>query len=258
MASDTSANAWIARPKPNPDARARLFCFPFAGGGVSAFATWWQQLPEEVELCPVQLPGRENRLSEPPVACLATLAETLAEVLERTLDRPYFFFGHSLGAVLCFEVARRLRQRAAPHPLRLFLSARCAPNLSDPRPPLHPLPETEFWAELHRRYGLVSAAFAQSAELKAIFLPILRADFQLIETYKYRPDRPLACPLTVFGGAQDDIPLAQLQAWEDHTSNGLTLRMLPGQHFFLQTSRNALLKAVTEALRTDLARLDAG
>src|SRR5438552_2333015 len=146
-------DTWVLRPRPDPRARLRLFCFPYAGGGASQFRTWAEGLPPEVELCPVQLPGREGRLRETPFTRIAPLVAALVTALRGYLDTPYAFFGHSLGALVGFELARALRRTGGPGPRGLLVSAYRAPDLPDPDPPLHLLSSPAFWDELRRLNG---------------------------------------------------------------------------------------------------------
>ena len=196
--------------------------------------------------------GRENRLKEAPFTDLSRLVTTLCEVLEPELSPPFAFFGHSMGATIAFEMARQLRRRRSPSPVRLFVSARVAPHVQDPRPPLHLLPQNVFWSELQDRYGSYSAFVSQDDQLKALFFPLLRADLQLTETYAYRDESPLTCPITVFGGRQDDLRSEQLEAWNKYTEAPCDVHMFPGDHFFLKNQRDSLVKAISSHLLQDL------
>src|SRR5690606_30530844 len=146
---------WVSRPAPRDGARLRLFCFPSAGGGASQYRLWAQSLPMDVELCPVLLPGREARMREAPARRLAPLAEALADGLSPLFDIPFAFFGHSMGALLAFELARQLRRRGGPQPAHLFVSGRRAPQLPDPDGTLHTLGDAAFVREvLPRHHGI--------------------------------------------------------------------------------------------------------
>lgn len=235
--------------KPNPIARLRLFCFPYAGVGSSLFCTWSNGLPQHVHVCPIQLPGRENRLTEPPFTRLAPLAQKLAGVLRPYLDIPFAFFGHSMGGLIGFELARELRRRDGPLPVHLFVSGRPAPQLSNQAAHMYRLPEPAFVSELRRRYNGIPDFVLQSEELTRLFLPILRADVELIETYAYTSEQPLDCPITAFGGLQDgNVTRETLAAWQAQTNGSFNLRMFPGDHFYLNDARETLLRAISQEL----------
>jgi surfactin synthase thioesterase subunit/NAD(P)-dependent dehydrogenase (short-subunit alcohol dehydrogenase family)/acyl carrier protein len=220
-ARDISGN-WLVCPQPKPDARLRLICFPFAGGGASAFSDWGELLPDDIELCIVQMPGREERLREPLLTDMSELVDQLAEQLQTFTDKPYAFFGHSMGAIVCYELARRLRETNAAMPSHLLLSARAAPQLQEVSE-LRYLDGDAFIARLHELYGAVPDAIRKSAELQEIFLPILHADVTLLETYKVTPGEPLNCDITVFGGADDPaISANRLAGWKQCTSAGFS------------------------------------
>jgi medium-chain acyl-[acyl-carrier-protein] hydrolase len=245
-------NSWVICSGSNSQARLRLFCFPYAGAGPSIFRTWSNYLPEGVEVCRVHLPGRESRLRELPFGQLSLLVEVLARVLKPYLSMPYVFFGHSVGALVAFELARQLRKQYGLGPTHLFVSGRGAPQIPDPDPPIHQLPDAEFMEELGRRYDGIPEAVRQDAELMELLRPILRADVMLSETYRYTDDARLACPISSFGGVQDRTTLEELDAWRAQTSGAFRLRMFPGDHFFINTARNDLLRAVAEDLEHSL------
>lgn len=248
-----AGNSWIVVRKANPWANLRLFCFPYSGAGASMFTKWVEKLPSTVELYAVQLPGRETRLVEPLFTRLPPLVEaTAAALLPHLADKPFAFFGHSMGALLAFELARYLRrtQRAADglQPVHLFVSGHTAPQLGQRKPPIHALPEAEFVAEL-RRYNGTPEEVLQHAELRQLLLPILRADFALYETYVYTPDPPLDCPISVFGGMQDeDVPQEGLEPWRGQTRAAFSLQMFPGDHFFVNSTQNHFLPTLAQQL----------
>ena len=244
-------DCWITRRKPNPQARIRLFCFPYAGAGIAIFRAWPDGLPADVEVCPVQLPGRGTRLMEPPFTRLSPLIHALAQALFPLLDKPFAFFGHSLGALVSFELARQLRRHYALQPVRLFVSADRAPQIPNRDPPVHSLPEGEFLLELNRLKGTPREVL-EDEELRQIMLLLLRADFAVYETYRYLTEPPLNCPISAFGGLQDErIIRGDLEAWRDQTCASFSLRMFPGDHFFLNTTQPALLQALAQELRGD-------
>lgn len=244
-----NGNPWFAHVALDPAAKLRLFCFPHAGGGASTFRDWSNGLPPSVEVWPIQPPGRETRMLETPFTQLMPLAQAIEQALRAYLDKPFAFFGHSMGARVCFEVARLLRQRGGPLPVGLFVSADRAPQLPDPNAPLHVLPEEEFIAELRRLNGTPESVL-QCAELMRVLLPLLRADLTLIETYVYQAQAPLDCPISAMGGSQDpEANRMELDAWREQTRGSFTLRMFPGDHFFLASSKMAVLAALSQDLR---------
>lgn len=246
----TATDSWFVRFRPAPEADLRLFCFAYAGGGASAFRTWPDGLPGGVEVCAVQLPGHESRIREDAHRHVGPLVSALAEVIGPLLDRPFAFFGHSMGALIAFELARELRRTSRPQPVRLSPAAFRAPQLPNPNIRIHHLPE-EMLTVVLRGEGVPEQVLA-NAELMAALLPTLRADFELCDTYSYRDEAPLGCPLSIFGGL-DDVRVAapDLQGWRDHTTAGSSVSMLPGSHFFLHTAQDALLAALAQDLESD-------
>jgi medium-chain acyl-[acyl-carrier-protein] hydrolase len=240
---------WLVMPKPSPNAGVRLFCFPYAGGGASIYRRWPESFPPNVEVCPVQLPGRENRLRESPYTSIAPLVRDIAQALGPYFDRPFAFFGHSMGALISFELTRLLRREGRPLPVRLFLSGRHAPHLIGRDSVTYNLPEDELIEELKCLQG-TPAEVLEHPELMRLILPLLRADFEVCQTHEYEPEPPLECPITIFGGLQDqEVPREDLEVWSQHTAHGSTLRMLPGDHFFINSSRQLLCLAVARDLQ---------
>lgn len=230
----------------------RLFCFPYGGGGAAAYRLWSDGLPPDIEVCRIQLPGRENRLRERPLTRLSPLVQALVEILRPYQDMPFSFFGHSVGALISFELARQLRKRDGLSPAHLFVSAFRAPQIPRRDPPIHQLPDAEFVKEVRRRYDGIPGVVLQDMEMMQLMLPVLRADMTIYDTYVYANEPPLDCPISAFGGLQDyRVRQEDLAAWRDQTRSSFTLRMFPGNHFFLQSGRELLLQAVSQ----ELARL---
>ncbi len=244
-------NPWLANASLRTDSKLRLFCFPYSGAGASIFRPWVGNLPAEIEVCPLRLPGREDRLGEAPFTSILPLARTLANALLPDLDRPFAFFGHSLGALVAFEVARYLKACMSVQPAHLVVSAHAAPHLPHSTPPIHALPEDQFLEKIRELNGTSEAVLA-CAELRQIILPILRADFTACETYTFVPGEALDCPISAFGGLQDAcLTRAGLEAWRIHTRGTFKLRMFPGDHFFI--NKDPLM--VTEVLSRELYHL---
>lgn len=240
-------SSWIVRRSPRAGARMRLYCFAHAGGGSLAFHPWTSEPWPEIEVCAVQLPGRENRLREPAVGEVGPLLERLVAALLPTLDRgPFAFFGHSLGALLAFEVTRALRRRGAPLPRLLIAAGRAAPSHGGAAHRLSAIADDDqFVRAVQSYYGGIPPALLAERELLALIAPILRADLKLAEHYEYRAEPPLPVPIRAFGG--DDDPAVDEQAlrdWSAETTAGFGVQRFPGGHFFVQESRGALLRAI--------------
>ncbi|HSU14809.1 thioesterase II family protein [Longimicrobium sp.] len=255
MSTQPAKDPWIQRPRPRPEARLRLLLLPHAGGGASMFRGWTDALPPDVEVCPVQLPGRENRMMEKAFDRMDPLVETLAGVLERWRDLPYAVFGHSNGAAVGFELARRARRTGTPGPVHLFASGRRAPDIPSRLPDVAALPDAEMIEELSRLGG-IPREVTQHPELMQLLLPLLRADMALIETYEFREEPPLPIPITVYTGLSDPrVTMDEAEAWARHTAAGYRIRTFPGDHFYLAGGSGSVLAALSADLRGVIAGL---
>ncbi len=252
--SSFSDGRWFVVPRRLGNPRLRLFCFPYAGGGAFAFRKWAERVPHGVELCGVQLPSREGRFKEPAYTRLTDLVRDLAEVVGTATDVPFAFFGHSMGALVAFALARELRRANVSGPELLLVSGRRAPQRPDPDPPIHALPLPEFLQELRELNGTPEAIF-RDEELLQLLVPILRADFEVCETFEYEHERPLDCPIAAFGGTVDpDVAREDLEAWAEQTTASFSLRMFPGDHFYFVNRPAALLDEVARHLEIVGAR----
>lgn len=241
-----TSNPWVSYPNPNPDAKLRLFCFPYAGGSGHVFSSWKDKLPCDVELGLIQLPGRGARIAEQPFTDIYQLVEELAIGLLPELNKPFAFFGHSMGAVLGFELARFLRRKQVTAPRVLFAAGRSAPQMVNARLPMYNLPKAQFIEKIRELNG-TDAGVLNSPELMDLLLPALRADFQMCETYCYRKQLPLEFPISVFGGADDgNVEQDALLAWREQTTKNFEYHWLPGDHFFLHSSRAQLLQILAK------------
>lgn len=242
------AERWLAYREANPRARLRMFCFPYAGGGASAYRGWGTSLPAEVEVCPVQLPGREGRLREPPFTRSDEMISTVAEALTPWFDLPFVFFGHSMGAMIGFELTRALRREGRTLPLHLFVSGRRAPQLPARDEPIHDLPEPEFIERLRELNGTPEEVL-QHAELMKLLTPLLRADFAVNETYEWIEEPPVDVGISAFGGLADvDVSRDDVEAWSIQTRGRFRMRMMPGDHFFLHPQKDLILESVARDL----------
>lgn len=240
---------WFSSPRPNPGASLRLFCFPYAGGNAAIYRGWPRLLPAEIEVYTAQLPGRGKRIKETPYTDPMTLVGAMAESILPYLDKPFAFFGHSMGAMLSFELARRLRNARAPRPLHLFVSGCRALQLPPTRGSRYDLPAQEFIEELRHLKGTPPEVLAHP-ELMELMLPLLRADFSIVETYRYSPGPPLDCSLTVVGGLEDaDVSRSDLEAWRELSAFSCNVLTIPGDHFFINTMSSLLLEIIARELQ---------
>lgn len=245
---------WLQCHEKKSAARGRLFCFPHAGGGASAFRTWSLEMPPDLELCPVQLPGRESRLTEQLPSSLGLLIQKLTQGLRPYFDRPFALFGHSMGALLVFEFARALRRQRLVEPIHVFISGHRAPHLPDRHAPIHALARPALINRI-RIFGGTPEEVWASEELRSLILPAIRADLHLCETYRYVPEAPLTCPLAAYCGRNDPyVDREELAAWRDHTSAEFSLRLLPGDHFYLRAERQRLVHDVVGRVKQALQR----
>jgi medium-chain acyl-[acyl-carrier-protein] hydrolase len=248
MSRPDRSDRWIQRPRPVPDARLRLFCLPHAGGGATTFRGWADALPEDVDVCLVQLPGRENRIREPPFDAWEPLVHAMADAIEPLLDTPYAVFGHSTGAMLGFELARTLRAGGRPEPVHLFASGRPAPHLPRTSRTTYHLPDDEIIREL-RALGGVPDEVLEHRELMEFLLPLLRADLAVNERYAFPGGDPLDAPITGYAGQDDPrAPPGEMEAWREQTRGRFRLRVFPGGHFYFRTGLAAVLRCLSEDL----------
>lgn len=247
-------NPWLHTFTPGAGTALQIFCFPYAGGSAMVYRDWARGLPAGCKVTAIQLPGRGPRMREPPATLLPQIIEELAPALLPHLDAPFVFFGHSMGAIISFELARRLRRAGVRGPRKLFVSGAVAPQLRSTRKPLHALPHEELIEELKRLNGTPREVL-EHPELLELMLPLLRADFSVCDTYEYVEGAPLDCPITVFGGLDDtSATRAGLEGWREQTTASCTLRVLPGDHFFLHSQQTLLLRL----LASELHQLTAG
>jgi len=240
-------NPWIVPHRQTTAARVRLVCFAHAGAGSQVYFGWPRRLPAEIDVWAILPPGHERRLREPLPWQLDALADGAADALRSRLDGPYALFGHSLGALVAFETARRLRDDVG-EPVRLFVSGRGGPRLPLSRPPMHRLPEAEFLQRLREFDGMPEAVL-RTPELLSLLMPILRADMGAYETYQYTAESPLDCPISAYGGSDDpQVDRNQLEAWQAETTGPFEVRQFSGTHFYLHEQPQPLLRTLCEQL----------
>lgn len=246
-------NRWIADK--NADGEVRLFCFAHAGGGSSFFRPWMKPLAPEIAVTPVVLPGREARWREPAYTSMELLIEPLCDAVMPFIDRPFALFGHSMGAVVAYEVARQLTFNPLGPPICLFVSARRAPHLSAQRPPIYNLPTDQFLAQIEQLNGTSSSILRESALLQAL-LPSLRADFELNDTYSPLLKARLSLPISAFvGGCDQLVGAGEMRRWGELTTGEFSLRIFDGDHFYLAGDRPDVLAAIRQDIRRAAQRM---
>ncbi|MGE7437927.1 thioesterase II family protein [Kitasatospora sp. NPDC001175] len=228
-----------------PQAATRLFCIPYAGGGASAFRGWAAALPADIEPWAVQLPGREDRLGTPPLNRMGEVLNALVPAVIPHLDRPFAFFGHSMGALVAWRLTCSLQRMEAGSPIRLFVSG-CVPPQAREATAYHEGPDEELVEKL-RSWSATPEAVLADPELMHLLLPMIRADLAVVETYRFTGGPLLNCPVTAFGGTEDEGGAA-LPGWGELTVGGFDLRMFPGGHFFLHSARPAVLAEISGRL----------
>lgn len=249
MTAKKTANSWLAFHKPKPYAKLSLFCFPYAGGAATLFQSWSQYLPETIEVCPVQLPGRGHRLSEPRFTNVGPLVQAAAVGLRPFIDKPFAFFGHSMGALVSFELARLLRREGRTQPSHLFVSGCSAPQFGLRTQPIYNLPDPKLIDELRRLNG-TAQEILDHPELMQLMLPIIRDDLTVCQTYKYAPEPRLDCGITAFGGLQDPgVTTEDVDAWRQQTTSTFSIRMLEGDHFFVHSALPKVLQIISESCK---------
>jgi medium-chain acyl-[acyl-carrier-protein] hydrolase len=245
-----SSDSWWVVNNPVPRSPLRLLCIPHGGANASIFRSWHLALPKEVEVYGIQLPGHGNRISEPLFTALPDIVAHLGPALAPLLDRPFAFFGHSMGALIGFEISRWLRRYRQISPVHLFVSGRRAPQMPNPEPPSYLMDDLDFLCEIRKLNGTPPEILAEP-ELLTLILPILRADTQVCETYQYINEAPLSCPITAFRGLADgEDSMSRMVGWREQTINRFSCRSLPGDHFFIHSSERELLTL----LRVELSR----
>lgn len=246
----TSRNVWFPFTKFSLHARVRVFCLPYAGGNAAVYRPLMEHMPADIEVCPIELPGRATRIREQPFSHGSLLTSAIVQALRPHLDRPYAIFGYSLGALLALEVARQLRREQRPLPVHLFVAARHAAHLPSPHPTRYMRTDDELVDEL-RTMGGTPAEVLENEEILKFLLPFLRADFTVDDKYEHKPDPPLPCPITAFGGLEDPgVPRDTLEAWRIHSSGPCRVYLYPGGHFFINQNWGPMAQVLSSALQT--------
>jgi surfactin synthase thioesterase subunit len=235
-------NDWLPGAGPAPDSTLRLFCFPHAGGAASLFRSWTQDPPPGLAVCPVQLPGRESRFGQPFATGITDLVPDLAAALRPWLDVPFALLGNSMGALIAFELARHLRREAGPEPVRLIVGGAEAPGAERHWPRLSDLPDVLFGRAMQERHGGIPDLILTDPQLRAIYLPLLRADMGLVEDYRLTPGPMLSCPVSAYVGAADhSVRRSEVDGWGAVTSGPFDAAVIDGDHFAIVEHRDLII-----------------
>jgi medium-chain acyl-[acyl-carrier-protein] hydrolase len=252
-----TSRSHVQRSSPNPDARLKLFCFPYAGGSAAVFRPWSRAASSDVEICAIQYPGHGHRYQERSCTRIAEIVHGLVSTVSSEMDRPSAFFGHSMGALVAYELARELHRRGGPRPLVLFLSARAGPAVKRTRTALHLLSGRALQDALRRMDG-TPPEILENDDLMDLVEPLLRADFEACYTYEHARHPILDIPVHALGGVGDhDTPRAQLAGWADVVQAPVAVRMFTGGHFFIHECPADVISYLITELKTALAAVGA-
>ncbi|TQV87406.1 thioesterase II family protein [Aliikangiella coralliicola] len=246
---------WFLRPRPRPNAKIKLLCFPYAGGNASTYLSWVNYLPDTIDLIAVQPPGRSSRMLEAPYSEMTPLIDDLVIDFSQMIDRPYLVFGHSLGSKIAFELMLRCQAMNIRLPEHFIASGSRAAYLSSREDAIYDLPDNELVAELKSLNG-TPKEILENDELMELCLPLLRADFKIADTY-CASRKILNTKITVLGGSEDHlITLSDLQCWENLFTHSANVYMISGDHFFIESNKPAVLRQVIKVAKSVLDNLE--
>lgn len=244
-----SASSWLSFPNSNTEADLRLFCFPYAGGGAHIFHPWQEKMSSRIEICTVQMPGRGARFTDKPHSDYKTVINELVPVMSGFMDKPYALFGHSMGTLLAYELAQAMQSRGLPQPVHLFVAGRRAMHIGPFGELTHELTDEFLIGRLRKLKGTPDEVL-DNRELMNLILPAIRADFKLCDSYRYNErHQKLTVDITAFEGVNDfKAQGADISAWQELTLGNFQSRQLPGDHFFIHSSEQALVRLIDDEL----------
>lgn len=256
-----NSSKWTMSFKPNPRARMRLFCVPYAGAGASVYRDWHASIRADVEVVGIQLPGRENRFSEPLLGSIDEIVAQLIGVICEQSDKPFVLFGHSMGALVSFELTRAIQRLGGLAPRHLIVSGTRAPSRPRRDEPIHQLDDDAFLEKI-KCFNGTPTSLLQDVELMKLFTPLLRADFGVAESYRYEDRGPIWCPVTVLGGDEDEgVALEDLHAWPTVCRSSCDRHVFRGDHFFIHKHKAQIIDLINGVfdglLSTSRGRTDA-
>ncbi len=229
--------------------KIKLFCLPYAGGSANVYVNWRRNLANNIELCPVELAGRGRRYDDSFYEDIDAAVEDIYKTLEtQILNTKFALYGHSMGSILAFELSHRLQERLGVLPKHIFFSGHSAPDVPSRDKKMHLLPDEKFKHEL-LSLGGTPKEILEEEELLELFLPMLRADFKIIENYLYKDRKSkLNCDITVLNGKQDDLTLKEITEWRKHTDKHCKIIMFSGGHFFINDNGEDIVKIINDTL----------
>ncbi|WP_410984479.1 thioesterase II family protein [Bacillus cereus] len=227
--------------------KIKLFCIPFAGGSAVVYSKWKKLMAPFIEVNEVELAGRGRRMNEPLIENMEEMVEDIYYSIKDYITEPYAIFGHSMGGLLTYELCHKLQKEGYPDPVHVFVSGRKAPQLKARRKIIHDLPNEEFISEILKYDGMDKSIF-ENKELADIFLPILKADFKLIETYEFNaPFNLLNSDISVFHGIDDKaVDFEELSHWSEVTKKESKIYTFPGGHFFINEYTEQVVNKINE------------
>lgn len=226
----------------------KLLCFPYAGGTSAIYAKWKRHISKEIELCPIELAGRGKRYEAPLYNSLDEVIEDVYNVIKNDIDNDYAFFGHSMGCLIAYELAHKIQKLGKDSPSHIFFSGKRAPHTQRVSNDIYLLPDEEFKNEI-LSLGGTPKEILEHKELYELFIPILRADFKVNDTYEYvEPESKLDCNITVLNGKEDKITLNEIIGWKQHTSKDCKIYMMDGGHFYLNDKYEDIIKIINHTL----------
>lgn len=253
----TMKNQWFITGQAE-SAYARLICFPYAGGGAGVYQSWQKYLPEQLDLCRCLLPGREMRLSEAPISSLSELIAELEVHILPLLNKPTVFFGHSMGALIAFELCLALQKKGHALPNALVLSARRPPHLPNIRPNIHHLSDDDFLDAIQKLGGMPDEVIREK-ELLELVMPVIRADFCMLENYSYSEQSKVDCPIIAIGGIDDIyVPVNDLAKWRHHSRTGFSMQTFSGGHFYIKDQQDGVIGLLEKIFTEHVMQNDNG
>lgn len=250
MNTQKTKTRWFRDFNPNATSRMSLYCFPYGGSGPSIFREWPEQIASGFEVTGILYPGHESRVMEPLMDDIVAIAKALLPHIAPRLERPFAFFGHSMGALISFELTRLLSAEHDLVPEHIFMSGAGGPHIVTEEP-IHQLPDDEFLDALIYLNGMPQEVL-QNRELLEYALPIIRNDFKACAEYRFMEGEPISCPLTALGGMDDPrVKPFHMEEWQQHAPVGFDLHMLEGDHFFLKENQQFILNMISTTLSED-------